>query len=110
MVFDEVGMGLDRYRKEKDPAKRLARLTRLAPTKDPRVAVALWDAQFSFGDEPLPDEMRCQYEVCDLLCEHFVHSTRFHHRDASGSELFEVGKWWEANEAELRRRAKELPR
>jgi hypothetical protein len=109
MVFDEVGVGLDRYGREKDPAKRLAWLKRLAPTKDPRVAVALWDAQFTFGDELPSDEERCRNDVCDLLCQHFVRSTRFHHRDASGSELFEVGKWWEANEADLRRRAKELP-
>src|SRR5438309_980167 len=44
MVLDEVADGLRRYRNEGDVGKRMEILWRLAPTGDPRVAVALGEA------------------------------------------------------------------
>src|SRR5262245_6895096 len=41
MVFDTVGDGLRKYEQSNDPYRRAALLRRLAPTRDPRVAVAL---------------------------------------------------------------------
>jgi hypothetical protein len=50
MVLDEVADGLRRYRQAKEMATRIAYLKRLALTRDPRVGVALWEAQ---GDPSL---------------------------------------------------------
>ena len=73
--------------------------------KTHRVAVALWDAQFSFWALSWEDQQPYRNEVCDLLCEYFVRGTRFHQQDPDGGGFFEVGKWWDANEADLRHRA-----
>src|SRR4051794_8005929 len=45
MAFDSVAAGLRKYRKETDEAKRIRWLERLAPSKDPRVAVVLGEAR-----------------------------------------------------------------
>jgi hypothetical protein len=97
MVFDRVGAGLDRYRKEKDPEKRCGWWRRLAPTRDPRVGVALIDT--------LPAGSTCVTEADILLDECFVKGTRFHVNDS-----YLLQGWLEANEADLRRRAAQLPR
>jgi hypothetical protein len=104
MAFDEVADGLRYYRKEQDPKKCINWLWRLAPTRDPRVAVALWDAACS-GD----DEQR-QAAAGHLLCKYFLRGTQFHRVEDSGVQVFEGQKWWDANGADLRRRARELPR
>ena len=98
MAFDEVAEGLRRYRLEADPARRRAWLRRLAPAGDARVALALGEALADADPE---------YLAAWLLCEHYV-------PDATPAfpSLAQVpaAEWWEQNEAELRRRANELPR
>jgi hypothetical protein len=91
-MVDEVADGLRRYRMEKDEEKRWAWLERLAPTKDPRVAIALYEA--AAEDSYLNS----------VLARFFVQGTPFQ----KGSH-YHVTDWWEANEANLRRRAKQLP-
>ncbi len=41
MVLDEVSEGLRKYRRETDGKKRIKWLTKLAPSRDPRVKAAL---------------------------------------------------------------------
>jgi hypothetical protein len=96
MVYDEVADGLRKYRKEKDCQKRLQWMVKLAPTRDPRVAIALVEAH--------PAGSTCMVQEDILLMDYFVRGTRFHHGDS-----MYVDGWWEANEADVRRRAKQLP-
>jgi hypothetical protein len=93
MTVDPVADGLLRYHKEKDPQRQRALLWKLAPTADPRVAVALGEALASY-DLPYPELM--------LLAEHHLPAKNRGSTDA-------VWDWWRENEADLRRRAKELP-
>jgi hypothetical protein len=44
MAFDEVADGLRHYRKATTSLERMRLLASLAPTRDPRVAVVLWQA------------------------------------------------------------------
>jgi hypothetical protein len=90
MMFDEVAVGLSIYRREKDDEKRRGWLNRLAPSRDPRVAVALGEALLHAG----PAEYVAAYSG---LVNYF------------GSGL-DVRAWWKANETDLRRRAKVHPR
>jgi hypothetical protein len=92
MVLDEVADGLRRYRREHDPGRRRALLWRLAPTRDPRVAVALGEL---FVEEAAIPAVR-------LLAEFYLPEEKRGSTDA-------VCDWWRANEADLRRRAAELP-
>ena len=98
MVLDEVSEGLRCYRQEADPEKRAAWLKKLAPTRDPRVGVALGQA--------LEDRDRnVALSAAIMLCACFSPdpwSCAGPWRDALA--------WWRANEADLRRRARELPR
>ena len=92
MVFDQVADALRRYQRETDDDKRIAWLERLAPARDPRVALLIWEYP--------PDEITpSQYiGLRRLLLRYYV---------PRGETL---KSWWQANEADLRRRAKELPR
>jgi hypothetical protein len=96
MVFDEVADGLRRCRKEKDLTKRLGLLKKLALTHDPRVAVFLLDT--------LPAGSTILTEEVFLLANCFIAGTRFH----VGNNI-RFDEWKEANEADLRSRAKQLP-
>jgi hypothetical protein len=96
MAFDTVADGLRKYRKEKDEERRVWWLHRLAPTHDPRVAVTLGEAM-DRDHRLAPDE---QWHAKGLLLKYYAGP------DWSGR----VGAWWEQNEADLRRRAKQLPR
>jgi hypothetical protein len=105
MVFDEVWNGLRQYRREKDSEKRIRWLERLAPTRDPRVAVLLGgemsvDAVVVGGVIDLPAEA---WASCRLLGRYFLPPQSDEHPGP------EVQAWWEKNEADLRRRAKQLP-
>jgi len=73
MVLDEVADGLRKYRKEQDTEKRIRWLKKLAPTKDPRVAVALGDALDVVG--PIIDD-ECHFVVVDLIIDNFVRGMR----------------------------------
>ena len=96
MVFDEVADGLRKYQKETDWRKRLQWMVKLAPTCDPRVAIALVMAH--------PSGSTAVVEEDNLLMKYFIRGTRFHRGDG-----MDVDGWWAANEADLRRRAKQLP-
>jgi len=88
MAFDEVSEGLRKYRAEKDPEKRVRWLEKLAPTGDPRVYVALLD--FDYSDVPKSELRDRAHEVVLVI---------------TGQS-----QWWGVDDAEMRRRAKELPR
>ena len=99
MVLDKVGDGLRRYRMATNRVVRIRWLKNLAPTHDPRVAVTLGEA--------LADTEIDEVAAWEL---------RSHYRTTRGSlpinkdELMkESTTWWKANEADLRRRAKQLP-
>lgn len=92
-VLDRVADGLRQYHREKDEGRRRPLLWKLAPTRDPRVAVALGEVLASSG---LP------YPEIALLAEFYLPPEKVGSTDA-------VWDWWRANEAGLRRRARELP-
>jgi hypothetical protein len=98
LAADPVGDGLRQYRREPKQAARLAWLQKLAPTRDPRVALVLW--------EEGPKERRIstiwECRMIGLLNRHFVPDAE------DGGEKQDVRDWWKANEADLRRRAKQL--
>ena len=93
MVRDDVAEGLLRYRKATDSERRRALLRQLAPTGDPRVAVALGEALASDG---------FPYPEVALLAEFFLPPAK---RGSTDS----VWDWWRDNEDDLRRRAERLP-
>jgi hypothetical protein len=104
MVLDEVADGLRKYRAEKDTGKRIKWLEKLAPSHDPRVAVALGEEM----DRALGQEDHAlRWEAARLLAEFYVKGTL---RFASLVDLQAAWPWWEKNEADLRRRAAQLPR
>jgi hypothetical protein len=93
MAVDAVADGLLRYRRERNPERRRALLWDLAPIRDPRVAVALGEALASCD---------CPFPEVSLLA-------RFHLPADKRGSTDAVWDWWRQNEADLRRRAKELP-
>jgi hypothetical protein len=99
MVLDEVADGLRRYRKETDPEKRIEWLEKLAPTRDPRVGVAL--------GEYMADAPSGWVAAGDLLERYFL--PRPVNVTTSQEWVLEVSLWWQKNKADLRRRAKQLP-
>jgi hypothetical protein len=109
MVFDEVGAGLRKYRKEKDPQKRLALLEVLGATGDPRVALALVAA----ANNQNGNDLDC--EAADLLWWYYASPDAASHRGLVNCDVVPAppGKgfrpWWKANEADVRRRAARLP-
>jgi hypothetical protein len=109
MVFDEVAKGLRKYRKEKDPKKRLAWLQKLAATGDPRVALALVDA----ANNQNGDDLDC--EAAEILWWYYASPDAASHRGWVRHNVIPPphGKgfrpWWKANEADIRRRAARLP-
>jgi hypothetical protein len=93
MAFDDVADRLRRYRQEQDPDTRAEWLKKLAPAHDPRVAVALGEA--------LPDPWPA------VRAAAFRGAAAYY---GAGRSTAEVCAWWKENEADLRRRAKGLPR
>jgi hypothetical protein len=69
MVLDEAYDGLRRYRGEKDLGKRIAWLRKLAPTRDPRVAVELWEV-FAWASDKRSIPIRDAAREC--LAVHYV--------------------------------------
>jgi hypothetical protein len=100
MVFDEVAEGLGAYRKEADDERRIARLRRPAPARHARVAVALGEA--------LGDPGGCLRGPAGLLPHDYYDIGRIAARAPSPDAA--ARRWWAKNEADLRRRANELPR
>jgi hypothetical protein len=110
MTFDGVAEGLRKYRKEKDPERRLAWLQALGATGDPRVALALVDA----ANNQNGDDLDC--EAADLLWWYYASPDAASHRGPVNPDVVNPppGKgfrpWWKANEADVRRRAARLAR
>jgi hypothetical protein len=110
VMFDEVADGLRKYRKETDPERRLAWLQTLGATGDPRVALALVDA----ANNRHGDDLDC--EAADLLWWHYAGPDAASHRNIVNPYALKLPPgssyraWWKKNEADLRRRASELPR
>jgi hypothetical protein len=103
MVIDEVSEGLRRYRQTSDENRRVDWLRRLAPTRDPRVALAMGE-YVCIQRNPFPQ----QISVAWLLTQHFMPSPP--DCDDMVEQIRVARRWWELNEADLRRRAKQLPR
>jgi hypothetical protein len=91
MAFDAVADGLRRYAQETDDNKRIAWLEKLAPARDPRVALLIWEYP---PDDISPSQF---IGLRRLLLRYYV---------PPGERL---DRWWRENEADLRRRAKQLP-
>ena len=96
MAFDKVADGLQRYRAEKRIEYRSMWLWRVAPTLDPRVAVALGEAL---------DDPQLRRDGYALLGIHYISSDAI-----QGDTTACYDAWWKKNEADLRRRASQLPR
>jgi hypothetical protein len=94
MAFDRVADGLRKYRKAADVDRRIGWLDRLAPTGDPRVAVALGEAMRDPGSGEV--QGRAGYLLCKFFCPPCDY-------DVSR-------QWWKQSEADLRRRAARLPK
>jgi hypothetical protein len=106
MELDEVADGLRRYRKETDAAKRARWLEKLAPTKDPRVGVALGEALGAEGTG-LWYGTSLQCTAADLYHRYFS-ATKFVYR--SWEVVSIAQSQWKKEEADLRRRVSKLPR
>jgi hypothetical protein len=94
-----VADGLRKYRKETDPKKRLQWLEKLAPTRDPRVALTLANA--------LTDHLEWFRRDASLLLLQYYDGRRLiavHEDNINSAQC-----WLEKNAADLRRRARELP-
>jgi hypothetical protein len=96
-VYDDVADGLRKYRKENDRVKRILWLRKLAPTNDPRVAVALGEA--------MKEDSEVGFDASALIYEN-DYMQLFPVTDPSQHNPLD---WWKENEADLRRRAKQLP-
>jgi hypothetical protein len=114
MVFDEVADGLRQYRKATSLAVRIKWLEKLTPTRDPRVVIAICEA-FEAGTQwwgrvPPPDKMD-EEKLGDtarrLQWVNFVPTYGFFCGNGLDVHLLD---WWKKNEADLRRRAAQLPR
>jgi hypothetical protein len=103
MVFDEVADALRKYRKEKDPQKQAARLTRLAAIRDPRVALALGEA----FTQDNPQEL-CLAGIRAVVT--YYARLPPEQRSDNVHAFVYARAWWKDNEADLRRRAARLPR
>ncbi len=103
MVLDEVAHGLRQYRKETDKGKRALWLEKLGRNHDVRVTVALgeWLEQEQDGSDDF-------VAVGCMLVRHVLG-----HPGPCGTneqQARSAARWWNENNADLRRRAKELPR
>src|SRR5262249_13598745 len=111
MVFaDAVADGLRADRKEKDPAMRLAWLQKLAATGDPRGALVLVAAANNHDG----DALDC--EAAAVLWGHYARPDAASRRGQVTSDPDSPPRgmssrpWWKANEADIRRRARQLSR
>jgi hypothetical protein len=105
MTFDRVADGLRKYRAEKDEGKRSEWLRRLAPSRDPRVAVELWEV-FAWVRGKRAATIR--QVARDCLADDFVAGAGRPRSDDERARA--VCSWWSSHGADLRRRASQLPR
>jgi hypothetical protein len=104
LKFVEVADGLRQYRKETDEGKRADWLKRLAPTRDPRVAVELWEV---FAWERDKRTAAIHQVARDCLADYFVAVDKSLSAKERGQA---VCSWWSKSAAGIRSRAKQLPR
>jgi hypothetical protein len=104
MAFDTVADGLRQYRKETDEGKRAEWLKRLAPTRDPRVAVELWEV-FAWVRGKRTAAIR--QVARDCLADYFVPGEGVRGAEERAQA---VCSWWSRSGADVRRRANQLPR
>jgi hypothetical protein len=100
--FDAVGDALRKYSKETNPKRRVEWLSRLAVTHDPRVGVALGEAL----EDPSED---VQAGAARQLVLHFSPYAWVPMRD-DVEWIMTAETVWRQCGADLRRRAKQLPR
>jgi hypothetical protein len=102
MAFYEVADGLRKYRAEKDPERRDRWLRTLAGSRDVRVEVVLGELrEAGVADGASEAANRLGFEAHCLLARHY---------GLMGYSDAEIRRWWADNEADLRRRASQLPR
>jgi hypothetical protein len=109
MALDDVADGLRKYGKEPDEVKRAAWLRRLAPSRDPRVAVELWEVFAGVRGKrtaTIRKVARACLAECYVTKEGRPLSEVMPPDDELGSE---VCAWWSRNGSDLRRQAKQLP-
>jgi hypothetical protein len=97
---DGVAEALWMYRQENDEEKRILRLVNLLRIRDPRVAVALGKA--------LDDPCDCVRTWGAIGIVYYQMGVDIDSMPGEG-RMGRARKWWEQNEADLRRRAKQLP-
>jgi hypothetical protein len=106
MVFDDVGRGLDLYCKEKNEDKRIHLLARLAPTRDPRVAVVLGEclAQWLVDvHRGVPSKVNTA--AVRLLDTYYLpKSAATMEEGRMYLDLRVIFNWWTQHKAELRHR------
>jgi hypothetical protein len=109
MLLDPVVDGLLQYRNERNPEKRVLILRRLAPYRDPRVAIVLMEAALDRSDLSVSAEATLGLYVHYVIRGDAIRGNAFH--DSAQRELIldEVRVWWNRTEQDLRRRAKQLP-
>jgi hypothetical protein len=108
MVFDVVADGLRKYRKETDEEKRIKWLRNLAPSGDPRVAIALGEA-FAAWKPPVGGTY-LYFPGEGHIAGMCLASYRFTSTGPAPASIEGLRRWWHDNEAALRRRAAQLPR
>ncbi len=101
LARDAVSESLAKYRRESDPHRRLALLTDLAATRDPRVAVALGQALYDHRTE-----VRVQAAFGILFNQTGEKPKKML---TPNQALNWARDWWAANEDELKRRSRRLP-
>jgi hypothetical protein len=101
LARDAVSEALAKYRRESDPHRRLALLTDLAATPDPRVAVTLGQALYDHRSE-----VRVQAAFGILFNQTGEKPKKML---TPNQTLNWARDWWAANEDDLRRRAQRLP-
>jgi hypothetical protein len=109
MVVDEVCEAIRQYQKEKDEEKRSARLIKLGQTRDPRVAIILGEMLHG----PPHVKLMAVVILLNFLpapVDRLIVLEKDSSVDSVVHQWYEdVEQWWEKNEADLRRRAKQLP-
>lgn len=108
MVFDEMVDGFLRYPREKGDGRRIEWLKRVAPGRDPRVAIALVELVFD------GDDLAMREEAALTLWVHYIHpggSRDAFLRDPEKLRALRlrVKEWWGDHGDGLLRRAKQLP-
>ena len=102
MVLDEVEDGLRKYRKAQTPAAKVTVLRQLYSSSDPRLAILLYSIVVDKSEDN-----DVHYWAFHILARNFlIGKTPFFDPEHG---VFQRDSWWKENEADLRRRAKQLP-